>query len=79
MFVLLSVLVDVADIYFQSSYFEFWFLEGGIIKEGSYSIEYGVGVCVVSGDKIGFVYSDWIELLILLEVVNNVKVIVCYG
>lgn len=77
--VLLSAPVDAADIYFQSSHFESWSLEGGIIKEGSHSIEHGAGVRVVSGDKTGFAYSDRIELPILLEAANNVKAIVRQG
>lgn len=76
---LLSAPVDAADIYFQSSHFESWSLEGGIIREGSHSIEHGAGVRAVSGDKTGFAYSDRIELPILLEAANNVKAIVRHG
>ena len=76
---LLSASVDAADIYFQSSHFESWSLEGGIVKEGTHSIEHGAGVRVVSGDKTGFAYSDRIELPILLEAANNVKAIVRQG
>ncbi|GAB6140476.1 metalloprotease TldD [Methylosoma difficile] len=76
---LLSSAVDVADIYFQSSHAESWVLEGGIIKEGSHSIEQGAGVRAVSGDKTGFAYSDRIELPVLLEAANNVKAIVRQG
>ena len=76
---LLSTPVDAADIYFQSSHFESWSLEGGIIKEGSHSIEQGAGVRVVSGEKTGFAYSDRIELPILLEAAANVKAIVRQG
>jgi TldD protein len=76
---LLSAPVDAADIYFQSSHFESWSLEGGIVKEGSHSIERGAGVRVVSGDKTGFAYSDLIELPILLEAAKNVKAIVRHG
>ena len=76
---LLSTPVDVADIYFQSSHFESWSLEGGIVKEGNHSIERGAGVRVVSGDKTGFAYSDRLELPILLEAANNVKAIVRQG
>ena len=76
---LLSAPVDAADIYFQSSHFESWSLEGGIVKEGSHSIEHGAGVRVISGDKTGFAYSDRIELPILLEAANNVKAIVRQG
>lgn len=79
MSVLLGASVDAADIYFQSSHFESWSLEGGIVKEGSHSIEHGAGVRVVSGEKTGFAYSDRIELPILLEAANNVKAIVRQG
>ncbi len=64
---MLSATVDDADIYFQASHFESWVLEGGIVKEGSHSIEQGAGVRVVSGEKTGFAYSDRIELSVLLE------------
>lgn len=50
--------VDNADLYFQSSYAESWVLEDGIIKGGSYSIDRGVGVRAMSGEKTGFAYSD---------------------
>ena len=49
---------DFADLYFQSSQHESWVLEDGIIKDGSYNIERGVGVRAVSGEKTGFAYSD---------------------
>ncbi len=76
---LLSVPVDQADIYFQSSHFESWQLEGGIVKEGTHSIEHGAGVRVVSGDKTGFAYSDNIALPVLMNAANNVKAIVRQG
>ncbi len=76
---LLSAPVDAADIYFQASHFESWSMEGGIVKEGTHSIERGAGVRAVSGDKTGFAYSDRIELPILLEAANNVKAIVRQG
>jgi len=76
---LLSSPVDAADIYFQSSHFESWVMEGGIIKEGSHSIEQGAGVRAVCGEKTGFAYSDRIELPVLLEAASNVKAIVRQG
>ena len=33
-------------------------LEDGIVKEGSYNIERGVGVRAITGEKTGFAYSD---------------------
>ncbi|WP_395339893.1 metalloprotease TldD [Ningiella sp. W23] len=47
-----------ADMYFQSSQHESWVLEDGIIKDGSYNVERGVGVRAVNEDKTGFAYSD---------------------
>lgn len=54
--------VDAADLYFQISRNESWTVEDGILKEGSFSLDQGVGVRAVSGDKTGFAYSD--ELLL---------------
>ena len=41
--------VDSADLYFQLSREESWALEDGIVKEGSASIEQGVGVRALAG------------------------------
>ena len=49
---------DDADLYFQSSRSEGWSLEEGIVKTGSFSIDQGVGVRAVSGEKTAFAYSD---------------------
>jgi TldD protein len=51
-----------ADMYFQSSQHETWVLEDGIIKDGSYNIERGVGVRAVAHEKTGFAYSDEITI-----------------
>jgi TldD protein len=72
---LLDAPVDGADIYFQSSHFESWVLEGGLIKEGTHSIEQGAGVRVIAGDKTGFAYSDRLDLPVLLQATHNVKAI----
>jgi TldD protein len=58
----LGFAVDNADLYFQSVRHESWVLEDGIIKEGSYNIDRGVGIRAVSGEKTGFAYSDDILL-----------------
>ncbi len=50
--------IDFADLYFQGSRHESWVLEDGIIKEGSFHIERGVGVRAIAGEKTGFAYSD---------------------
>ena len=46
--------VDYADIYFQYSKNEFWSLEDGVVKNGSYSIDQGVGVTINFRRKNGF-------------------------
>lgn len=76
---MLSVAVDDADIYFQCNHMESWVLEGGIIKEGTHSIEQGASVRVVAGEKSGFAYSDRIELSTLLNAVDYVKAITRQG
>jgi len=59
--------VDYADLYFQLSREESWSLEDGIVKDGSHSIEQGVGVRALAGEKTGFAYSDEILLPALTE------------
>ena len=59
--------VNFADLYFQSSQHESWMLEDGIVKEGSYNMERGVGVRAISGEKTGFAYSDDISPLALQQ------------
>jgi len=49
---------DYADLYFQYTRSEGWSLEEGRVKAGSFSIDQGVGVRVVSGEKTAFAYSD---------------------
>jgi len=50
--------VDNADLYFQTTHSEAWVLEDGIIKNGTFNIDRGVGVRAMSGEKTGFAYSD---------------------
>jgi len=54
--------IDYAELYFQASQRESWSLEDGLVNEGSYSINRGVGVRAISGEKTGFAYSDEILL-----------------
>ncbi len=71
--------IDFADLYFQASRNESWMLEDGIIKEGSYNIERGVGVRAISGEKTGFAYSDDINELALLHAAEAARGIVSRG
>ncbi|MCE3044867.1 MULTISPECIES: metalloprotease TldD [Legionella] len=54
--------VDDADLYFESSSYESWYLEDSEVKSGSYSHDKGVGIRAVSGDKTGYAYCDDIIL-----------------
>jgi TldD protein len=54
--------VDAADLYFQSASYESWYLEDSEVKSGSYSIDRGVGIRAVSGEKTGYAYCDDISL-----------------
>ena len=65
--------VDDADLYFQYTRSEGWSLEEGIVKTGSFSIDQGVGVRAVSGEKTAFAYSDDISLASLLDAARTVR------
>lgn len=70
---------DYADLYFQYTRAEGWSLEEGIVKAGSYSIDQGVGVRVVSGEKTAFAYSDEISLPALQQAASATRVIAQQG
>ena len=76
---LMSGSVDYGDLYFQYSRHESWSLEEGKVKSGSHSIEQGVGVRAVAGEKTGFAYSDEIMLPALLEAAGAARAIVQQG
>ncbi len=71
--------VDDADLYFQYTRSEGWSLEEGIVKTGSFSIDQGVGVRAVSGEKTAFAYSDDISLASLLDAAHTVRAISAAG
>ncbi|MES2190577.1 MAG: metalloprotease TldD, partial [Pseudomonadota bacterium] len=64
---------DDADLYFQYTRSEGWSLEEGIVKTGSFSIDQGVGVRAVSGEKTAFAYSDDISDASLLDAARTVR------
>ncbi|MGB5474553.1 MAG: DNA gyrase modulator, partial [Gammaproteobacteria bacterium] len=76
---LLGHAVDGGDLYFQSTRFESWVLEDGIVKEGSHSIEQGAGVRAISGDRTGFAYSDEIVMPALLQASTAARAIAGRG
>ena len=65
--------IDDADLYFQYTRSEGWSLEEGIVKTGSFSIDQGVGVRAVSGEKTAFAYSDDISLASLMDAALTVR------
>ena len=71
--------IDQADLYFQSSHSESWVLEDGIVREGSYNIDQGVGVRAISGEKTGFAYSDEIVLPALTQAATAARSIASHG
>ena len=71
--------VDFADLYFQLAHQESWSLEDGIVKDGSASIEQGVGVRALAGEKTGFAYSDEIVLPALEEASRAARAIAVAG
>lgn len=71
--------VDDADIYFQATRSEGWSLEEGIVKAGSFSIDQGVGVRAISGEKTAFAYSDDVSLPSLKSASTAVREIGCVG
>ncbi|WP_153116802.1 metalloprotease TldD [Rhodocyclus tenuis] len=71
--------VDYADLYFQYSRSEAWSLDEGIVKAGSFSIDQGVGVRALAGEKTAFAYSDEISLPALGDAARAVRAIAVAG
>ncbi len=71
--------IDFGDLYFQHSRRESWTVEDGIVKDGAHSIEQGVGVRAISGEKTGFAYSDDINRVALLEAARSARAIARNG
>jgi TldD protein len=71
--------VDYADLYFQQSIHESWYLEDSEVKTGNYSIDKGVGVRAVSGEKTGFAYTDDVYLPAIEKAASAAKSIAKQG
>ncbi len=71
--------IDAADLYFEASRAESWVMEDSIIREGSHSIDQGVGVRAISGEKTGFAYSDEIVLPALTKAAHAARAIAKSG
>lgn len=71
--------LDDADLYFQHTRNESWSLEEGIVKSGHFSIDQGVGVRAISGEKTAFAYADEINLDTLMQAARSTRVIGAAG
>lgn len=65
--------IDDGDLYFESSRLESWLLEDGIIKEGNHSIDQGVGIRAISGEKTGFAYTEVLQPDALLKAAETAR------
>ena len=74
-----SSYVDAGDLYFQTSQQESWVMDDGILREGSFNIEKGVGIRAMSEEKTGFAYCDDLRSNAITQAVNNARAIVKQG
>ena len=74
-----SSYVDAGDLYFQTSQQESWVMDDGILREGSFNIEKGVGIRAMSEEKTGFAYCDDLSSNAITQAVNNARAIVKQG
>jgi TldD protein len=70
---------DDADLYFQYNRSEGWTLEEGQVKSGNFSIDQGVGVRVVAGEKTAFAYADDIHPEALESAAKVTRAIAAHG
>ncbi len=71
--------IDVGELYFQHQRAESWALEDGIVKDGSFNVDRGVGVRAVSGEKTGFAYAEDIVLPALASATDAARSIARQG
>jgi TldD protein len=71
--------LDEAELYFQLAREESWSLEDGIVKDGAYSIDQGVGVRAMAGERTGFAYSDEVSAAALDEAARAARAIARHG
>lgn len=59
---LLEVSIDYGEVFLQTIRSESWGLEDGIVKDGSFSVDAGIGVRTLAGEKTGFAYAEDLAL-----------------
>ncbi len=72
---LMSRQLDYADLYLQMTRYEAWTVDDGIVRDGVHSVDQGVGVRAVSGERTGFAYSDQLDVSSLMEAVGAARTI----
>jgi TldD protein len=76
---LMGAQIDGGDLYFQQVTREGWSLEDGRVRNASYTVEQGVGIRAVAGEKTGFAYADEIVMPALLEASGAARAIARQG
>ena len=71
--------IDAGDLYFQTTQQESWVMDDGILREGSFNIEKGVGIRAMSEEKTGFAYCDDLHRNAIAQAVKNARAIVRRG
>ncbi|MCX7946034.1 MAG: metalloprotease TldD [Hydrogenophilus sp.] len=71
--------VEEADLFFQYRQAESWFLEEGIVKSGSFSIDAGVGVRAIHGEKQALAYTDALEVEAVEQAATTVRAVAKIG
>ena len=69
---IMSKKVDFSDLYLQSIHNEYFVIDEGIIKSGSYSIEQGIGARAICGEKSFLTYSNCLNPNIIKKMVDNI-------
>lgn len=76
---LLGHAVDAADIYFERTLGESWLLEDGLVKNAAHSVDQGVGVRAIAGERVALAYSDTIAAPALADAASAVRAIARQG
>ncbi len=71
--------IDAADLYFQQSWSESWVLEDSIVKSAGHSLEQGVGLRAIAGEKTGFAYADELLPEALMHAAGTARAIARHG
>lgn len=71
--------IDTADLYFQHAIIESWALEDGIVKQGTFNVDQGVGIRSQAMEKTGFAFSNTLTKEALIQAATAAKSIANQG